>query len=84
MLHSQGLSNNPYDETNHPIPRNDTYFFNVHSNIVLPSTFKGLFAVGLPVNILKSLSSSILATWSAHPNLLHLTILTILGERFKL
>ena len=35
---SQGLSNNPYSEPNHPVPRIDTYFFKFHSNIVLPST----------------------------------------------
>ena len=49
-----------------PIPRIDTYFSKVHSNIVLPSTLglpKGLFPVGLPVKILKALlPSSILAT----------------------
>ena len=38
MPHSQGLSNNPYREPINPIPRIDTYFFKVHSNIVLPST----------------------------------------------
>ena len=30
MLHLQRLSNNPYPE---PIPRIDTYFFKIHSNI---------------------------------------------------
>ena len=38
MSHSQGLFNNPYLESNQPIPRIDTYFFKVHSNIFLPST----------------------------------------------
>ena len=37
MLHSQGPSNNPYLSRINPIPRIDTYFFKVHSNIVLPS-----------------------------------------------
>ena len=32
MPHSQGLSNNP-----DPIPRIATYFYKIHSNIVLPS-----------------------------------------------
>ena len=38
MSHSQGVSNNPYPEHNQPIPRTDTYFFNIQSNIVLSST----------------------------------------------
>ena len=38
VLHSQGLSNNPYPEPNNPNPRIDTYFLKIHSNIVLPST----------------------------------------------
>ena len=43
------------------------------------------FPVGLPVKILKAfLPSSILATCSAHLNLLDLITLTILGERYKL
>ena len=44
MAHSQGLSNNHYPESNQPIlsqinliPRIDTYFFKIHSNIVLTS-----------------------------------------------
>ena len=57
-----------------PIPRNDTYLFKVHSNIVLQSTpglSKGLFPVTLPVKILKALVPSyILAIWHAHFNLL--------------
>ena len=43
--------------------------------------YKGLFPVGLPVKILKALlPSSILATRSAHLNILDLIILTILGK----
>ena len=62
---SQGLTNNP-------IPRIDTYFFKVHSNITLPSTPRPP-PVGLPVKILKALlPSSILATCPAHLNLLDL------------
>jgi hypothetical protein len=38
MQHLQGLSNNPYPESNNPIPRTDTYLFKVHPNIVLPPT----------------------------------------------
>ena len=49
-----------------PIPRIDTYFFKIHSNIFLPSTPrhpKGLFPAGVPVKMLKALlPSSILAT----------------------
>ena len=30
--------NNPYPEPNQPNSSYDTYFFNVHANIVLPST----------------------------------------------
>ena len=37
MPHSQGLSNNPYPEQNQPNSSYDTYFFKIHSNIVLPS-----------------------------------------------
>ena len=47
---------------------------------------KCLFPVGLPVKIkiLKALlSSSILATWPAHLNLLDLITVTILSERYK-
>ena len=36
--YSQGLSNNSYPEPNQPNPRTDIYFFNINSNIVLPST----------------------------------------------
>ena len=38
MPHSQGPSNNPSPESINPIPRMDTYFFKINSNIVLPST----------------------------------------------
>ena len=86
MLHSQGLSNNPYPEPNKfnsPLwylppqgPRSS------HLSLCLS---KGLFPVGLPVKILKALlPSSILATWLAPLNLLDLITLTILGERYKL
>ena len=68
--HSQGLSNNPY-------PRNDTYLFKIQSKV--------LFPIALPVKILKLfLSSSILATWPVHLNLLDLIILTTLDEWYKL
>ena len=65
-----------------------TYFFKIHSNIVLPSTLelrKGLFPAGLPGKILKApLASSILAILPAYLNLLNLITLTILGDRNKL
>ena len=38
MPHSQGLSNNPYPKPNQLNSCTDTYIFNVHSNIVRPST----------------------------------------------
>ena len=38
MPPSQGPSNKAYPEPNQPIPPIDTYFFKIHSNIVLPST----------------------------------------------
>ena len=80
MPHSQGLSNNPYPE---PYPRIETYFFKVHSNIILPSTPRlpnDLFPVGLPAKILKELlHSSILAICPAHPNLIDLITLSLLG-----
>ena len=70
------------------IPHIDTYFFKIHSNIVLPSTSrlpKGLFRVGVPVEILKALLPSyILAKRPTHINLLDSIIVTILGERYKL
>ena len=49
--------------TRSPIPRIDTYFLKIVPNIVLPSTPpKGLFPVGLPVQIFKALlPSSIVA-----------------------
>ena len=45
---------------------------------------KGLFPVGWPVKILTLQYSSILATWSAHLNLLDLFTLAMLGKRYKL
>ena len=52
-----------------PIPRKDTYF--IGSILILPSNQrlclpKGLFPVGLPVKILKTPLSSIIATRSVH------------------
>ena len=64
-----------------PVPRIGTYLFKTHSNIVLPplhSLPKVLFPVGLNVKLLKAqLPSSILATGTAHLNLIDLTSLTI-------
>ena len=62
IQHSQGLSSNPYPESNQP---NYSYFFKIYSNIVLLRLGlpKGVFPVGVPVKILKALlPSSILAT----------------------
>ena len=84
ILHSQGLSNNPYPEPNHSISRSDTCFFQFililssHLRLGLP---KDIFPAGVPVKILKALLPSfILATWPAHLSLLNLITLTILGE----
>jgi hypothetical protein len=53
-----------------------------HLRLGLP---KDLFSVHIPVKSLKVLlSSSILATWPAHLNLLDLITLSILGEWYKL
>ena len=60
-----------------PISHVDIHFSKTHDNIVLPS----MFAAGLPVTVLKALiSSSILATCPAYPNLLNLIALIVLGE----
>ena len=72
-----------------PIPYIDSYFFKIHSNIVLlfmPSGLsRGIFPVGSPIKILKALLlSSIFTTCSEHLNVLDLITLTILGERYKL
>ena len=48
MPHSQGLPIIPILSSINPIPRIESYLFKVYSNIVLP---KGLFPVGLPVNM---------------------------------
>ena len=89
MPHSQWLSSNPYPEPNQPklpalthISSRSILILFSHLRLGLP---KGLFPVGLPVNILKALLlSSILATCPAHLNFLDLIILTILTERYKL
>ena len=79
MPHLQGSPIIPILSRINPIPRIDTYFFNVHLRLDFPN---GIFPVGLPVKVLKALlPSSILATCPAHLNLLHLITLTILGER---
>ena len=84
MPHSQGLSNNPYPEPKQPNYPHWYLSFQLSSHLHrgLP---KGIFPVGLHVNILKALLlSSILAKCPAHLNLLDLITLTILGERYKL
>ena len=48
MPHSQELSNNPILSRINPIPRIDTYFFNIYSDIVFlskPRPPKGIFPV---------------------------------------
>ena len=88
MPHSQGLSNNPYPERINPIPHIDMYFLtsililSSHIRLSLP---KGLFPVGLPTKILKTLVNyAILVTSPAHLNFIDLITLAILGERYKL
>ena len=67
-----------------PIPRIDTYLFKTLSNIVLtsmPRPFWRSLSYRFTFKILKwLLTSSNQATWPAQINLVHLTILTILGE----
>ena len=69
MVHSQGLSNNPYSNLNQPNYSDWHFFFKIYSIIAsnlhldLP---KDLIPVGLPAKILKvPLPSSILATFPA-------------------
>jgi hypothetical protein len=77
MLHSKGLSNNPYLEPDQP---NSPHWYLSHQG--LP---KGLFPVGVLVKILKALLPSfILATWPAsqsfrlnHPDYIRWTVQTM-------
>ena len=57
MLHSQGLFNNPYSQSNQ---LNSSYWhlFLILSSYLRLGLPKGLFPVGLPVNILKALLPS--------------------------
>ena len=67
-----------------PISRIDTYvrFILILSSHLRLGLAKGLFPVYLPVNILKALlPSSILATWPAHLNRLHLLVILILLDK---
>ena len=74
---SHGLSNYPYPELQTaqflvliPISLRSILILSSHLRLALP---KGIFPVGVPVKILKTLlPSSILPTWSAYPNLLDL------------
>ena len=85
LPHSQRPSNNR--SRFNPFPRIDTYLFKI---LILSSHLrlghsKSIFPVGVPLKMLKAVPpSSILATWSAHLNLLDLITLPILGERYKL
>jgi hypothetical protein len=66
MPHSQGSTIIPNLSRMNSIPRINTNFFKIHSNVDLPSSLglpKRLYLVGFPVNILNSLPPfSILAT----------------------
>ena len=85
MLHSQGLSNNTYPELNQSnFLYSHLFLLDLLSFHLCQGLPKDLFPVNLPVKIIKSLlPSSILATSTAHFNLLDLITLTILGERYK-
>ena len=68
-----------------PIPQFSSRPILILSSHLLLGLPKGLFPVGLPVNILKALLPSFIrATCPAHLNLLDLFTLTILGKRYKL
>ena len=85
MPHSQGLSNNPYPESNQPNSPISSRFILILSPHLHLGLTKGLFPLGLPVNILKALLPSfILATWPVHLNLLDVITLTVLGAQYKL
>ena len=87
MPHSQGSYNNPYPEPNQfpALIHISSKYILVLASHLRQGLPKGLFNVGLSVKILKAfLTSAILATCSAHLNLLDLITLTILGERYKL
>jgi hypothetical protein len=80
MQYSKGLSSNPYPEPNQPISSRSILILSFHLRL---GFLKGLFPVGLPVNILKAvLPTFILATWPAHLTLLDLITLNVLGERY--
>ena len=60
-----------------PVPNIDTYFLKIHSNTVLPLYLglpKGLFLVGLPVNILKAIL----------PSSIHIEVTMIKEKTWKL
>ena len=70
-----------------PIPCIDTYFLNILilSSKVCLGLPRSFISVGFPVKVLKALlHSSILATGPAHINILDLSTLTILIERYTL
>ena len=75
---SQRLSKRPYPDILsliNPTPRIDTYFFKINSHLHLGLP-RNLLLVGIPYKILKALlPCAILATCSAHLNLLDLIIL---------
>jgi hypothetical protein len=83
---SQEPSTDPYPETDrsnpyHPILRS-ILILSTHLHVGLPS---GLFLSGFPTNILHTfLVSPISATCPAHLILLHLIILIMFGEEYKL
>ena len=71
MLHPQGSPIILILSRINPIPRIDTYLFKIHSNIVLQSTFTGLYPVDLPVTILKAFHSGYMISPSQSSRLNH-------------
>ena len=68
MQRFQGLSNNLYPNPN---PYNPLRFILILSSHLPLGLSKGLFPIGIPVEILNALlPSSILTTWPAHLNIL--------------
>ena len=91
MPHSQGPSNNPYPESNQPNSSSRSIL--ILSSYLCLGLPKGVFPVGLPVNIFKALlPSSILATCPDHLklrsssswSLLHSPFSFLLGPNIRL
>ena len=82
MPHSQGLSNNLYPEPNQP--RIDSYFFKIHSNIVLPSTTRPSLRALSCYDFESTPTFFHYAYMNCPSQTLDLINLTMLDERYKL